>query len=170
MSKVWGIGLGRTGTKSLCAALKTLGFRKIVHNPLTLEELDDCDAAAEALCAQNFKYLDVKFPNSKFVFTVRNEQEWLESCARAMERYPAERLLNTPYYGPMIRNRMVRFGCMEYDEAALRRTYHTHHLNVLDYFRGRENLLIFDVLKGEWGDLCDFLGQDVPATPFPNVD
>lgn len=170
MSKVWGIGLGRTGTKSLCEALRTLGYEKVIHNPLTLEELDECDAAAEALCAQNFKYLDVRFPGSKFVFTVRNEEDWLRSCARAMERYPAERLHDTPYYGPMIRNRMTRFGCMEYDEWALRHTFHTHHLNVLDYFRGRDNLLFMDILKGDWDDLCQFLEVDAPSTAFPNVD
>jgi hypothetical protein len=170
MSKVWGIGLGRTGTKSLCEAWRVLGYEKVIHNPLTLEELDTCDAAAEALCAQNFKYLDVRFPDSKFVLTFRNEEDWLESCARAMERYPAERLRNTPYNGPMIRNRMVRFGCIEYDEPALRRTYHHHHLDVLEYFNGRRNLLRFDVMKGEWADLCRFLGKDVPATAFPNVD
>lgn len=170
MTRVWGIGLGRTGTKSLCKALTLLGYERVIHNPLTLEELDDCDAAAEALCAQNFKYLDYKFPGSKFVFTVRKEQDWLESCARAMEKYPFERLKDTPYYGPMIRNRMVRFGCIEYDEMALRRTYHLHHLNVFDYFSTRDNLLVFDVFQQGWPELCGFLGKPEPSEPFPNVD
>lgn len=174
MSKVWGIGLGRTGTKSLCEALRILGYRKVIHNPLTLEELDDCDAAAEALCAQNFKYLDYKFPNSRFVLTTRNEQDWLESCDRAMKKYPWQRLLNTPYYGPMIRNRMVRFGCVEYDEDALRRTFYMHHLNVFDYFSDKDNLLVLDLFhtprEDPWKKLCDFLDKDVPETPFPNVD
>ena len=66
--KMWGIGLGRTGTKSLCESLRLLGY-EILHNPPGLKEISssNIDGAAEGTVAFHFKYLDLRFPDSKFI-------------------------------------------------------------------------------------------------------
>ena len=58
-SKIWGIGLGRTGTKSLCKALNILQYN-VVHNPPDLDSISSpyIDGSAEGTTAFHFKYLD----------------------------------------------------------------------------------------------------------------
>ena len=47
--KVWAIGLGRTGTYSICEALRILGYSRIVHNPV-FEQRSQIDAASDNGC------------------------------------------------------------------------------------------------------------------------
>ncbi len=65
-NKVFGIGLSKTGTKSLVKALKILGY-KSVHYPRNLNVLKNYDAAADISVAHAFKELDKKYPKSKFI-------------------------------------------------------------------------------------------------------
>tara|TARA_R110002020_G_scaffold19117_3_gene66472 strand:+ start:1556 stop:2092 length:537 start_codon:yes stop_codon:yes gene_type:complete len=171
-TKVWGIGLGRTGTKSLCAALKDLGYN-VAHCPATLKEISapGLDGAAEGTVAFHFQYLDVRFPDSKFIATTRELRPWLQSCKRAIEElYPLERLPEeNEFYDYMIRNRVNRYGCLNYNKEALMEKYYSHHYNILKYFKGRgDKMLFLDITKGGgWKPLCDFLNKPIPPTPFP---
>jgi hypothetical protein len=74
----WGIGLGRTGTNSLCEALRILGYRFVGHNPRFLE-LPSLEGGADSRVTLHYKYLDYKFPGSKFVLTLRKLSDWLPS-------------------------------------------------------------------------------------------
>lgn len=55
--KAWGIGLGRTGTTSLCDAFRMLGYKRVVHNP-TFNDLLSANAAADNGCILYYKFLD----------------------------------------------------------------------------------------------------------------
>ena len=44
--RCWGIGLGRTGTNSLCEALRILGYTSVGHNP-RFEELPSLEGGAD---------------------------------------------------------------------------------------------------------------------------
>ncbi|TYR78274.1 hypothetical protein FZC66_20125 [Priestia megaterium] len=89
--KVFGIGLSKTGTKSLSKALKILGY-KTVHFPLirtnveeaeyNLDILENYDAIADIPTAGLFPHLDIRYPKSKFILTIRNKEDWLNSCER----------------------------------------------------------------------------------------
>ena len=87
-AKVFGIGLSRTGTSSLHAAFKRLGYRSVHYPPLEglFNFTDACDAAADTTVAVNFKELDKRYPGSKFVFTVRDIEKWLASTRVFFER------------------------------------------------------------------------------------
>ena len=74
----WGIGLGRTGTNSLCEALRLLGYERVEHNP-PFERLASLDGGADNGVLLFYKYLDYKFPNSKFVLMLRPLEDWLHS-------------------------------------------------------------------------------------------
>ena len=98
--KVFGIGLSRTGTTSLTAALEVLGFRA-VHFPedsvtqaeirafvesgastIDLTVLRDHDAISDAPACCIYQGLDRSYPNSRFILTTRDKESWLSSIER----------------------------------------------------------------------------------------
>ena len=173
--KVWGIGLGRTGTKSLQQALLQLGLNT-VHNPAFYTELlaQDIDGGIEGAVLREFKSLDLRFPDSKFILTSRPLRFWLSSCKKAIEElYPEDRIApHSEFYEPMIRNRAARYGSVSYDEDTLIQKYYQHHADAVSHFKGRMNqLLIIDVTSASdsWSPLCAFLKKPAPDSPFPCI-
>jgi hypothetical protein len=67
--------------------LTTLGYRSVVHHP-SFEDLKTLDGGADNGVLLFYKYLDYKFPKSKFVLTIRELDEWLESMEFALGKYP----------------------------------------------------------------------------------
>jgi hypothetical protein len=53
----WGIGLGRTGTVSFCAALRLLGYTRVGHNP-EFHRLRELDGGADNGVLIFYKYLE----------------------------------------------------------------------------------------------------------------
>jgi hypothetical protein len=163
--KCWGIGLGRTGTTSFCQALELLGYQRVKHNP-TFAELKDLDGGADCEVAMYYKYLDYKFPGSKFVLTVRDLDSWLASMEYAFgTKYP----LGSRQDDDAIKRRMTLFESVAFDRDRFVAARHRHHADVRRYFRDRPgDLLELEILGGDgWGALCPFLGLPIPAVPFP---
>ena len=80
--RCWGIGLSRTGTTSFCEALRLLGYKNVVHNP-EYAELKDLNGGSDLGVIVFYKYLDYKFPGSKFVLTLRDDLEsWLRQYSQ----------------------------------------------------------------------------------------
>ncbi|MGH8932057.1 MAG: sulfotransferase family protein [Egibacteraceae bacterium] len=184
--KVFGVGLSRTGTHSLTEALHVLGF-DTVHYPLdraTLETLvrgdvrfpllGYYDGITDITCSPYYEELDLEWPGSKFVLTVRDEDSWLRSCR---DHWAG---LSTFRYGENEEHRIyveirqfletavyARHG---FDENRFRRAYRHHVQNVTSYFVGRErDLLVLDVAAGDgYERLAPFLGVPVPKQPFPH--
>ena len=83
--RIFGIGLSKTGTTSLAKALATLGFAAIHWtNPLTGELISEDDLALfdafnDTPCCMNFERYYYSFPNSKFIYTVRQQNDWEKS-------------------------------------------------------------------------------------------
>lgn len=99
-TKVFGIGLGRTGTKSLTAALHHLGIH-IAHYPddaTTYQELaagnyqfsllKSLDGITNVTVSLLYPHLDQLFPGSKFILTVREKEDWLMSLEQHWKAYP----------------------------------------------------------------------------------
>lgn len=164
--RCWGIGLSRTGTQSLCEALRILGYRQVVHNP-HFELLPKMDGGADLGVVVFYKYLDFKFPGSRFVLTVRPLEEWLSSVEYILGRYPA-----TNHDDVAIMRRMTLYETVTYDRERLVSAYHRHREDVHRYFRDRpQDLLELDVVAGAgWEKLCRFLGVPVPQQPFPKLN
>jgi len=164
--KVWGIGFGRTGTSSLIQAFKRLGFRRVKQNP-RFEELKDLDAAADNGCAVFYKYLDHKFPGSKFVLTVRDLDAWLEAIEFIINAYPISRNSDVG-----IQRRMLLFETVRFERDKMVKAYMRHHADVRRYFMNRPaDLLEMDITKGDgWRKLCPFLGVPILNEPFPHLN
>lgn len=164
--KAWGIGLGRTGTTSFCDSLRVLGYQNVVHNPI-FEQLAHLDGAADNGCTIFYKYLDYKFPDSKFVLLTRDLKPWLDSAEYIHGHQPVDRSEDL-----VIMRRMLLYGTVVYDREKFIETYHRHHEDVKKYFHNRpDNLLEMDITAGDgWEKLCPFLGLPVPYQPFRDTN
>ena len=169
--KVFCIGFHKTGTKSLRQALGTLGYRVTGPNGAQDPAIAD-HAVAMALSLATghdgfsdnpwpllYKELDATFPGSRFILTLRNERRWIESALR--------------YFGteetPM-REWIYGVGTPLGNETAYLARYRRHNKAVLEYFQGRDDLLVMDLERGDgWSELCAFLDVPVPDQPFPHI-
>jgi hypothetical protein len=165
-SRCWGIGLGRTGTTTLCQAYSILGYRNVLHNP-SFEELRSADAGADNGVAIFYKYLDYIYPGSKFVLSVRDLESWLESMQYIISVSPVNSLGD---HIPIMR-RMLIYETIRFDRIKFADAYARHYDNVQHYFRDRpEDLLEINIVAGEgWEKLCPFLEVSIPPVPFPHA-
>ena len=167
-NKVFGVGLSKTGTSSLAKALSVVGV-PCLHS-WDLAQLDKHPAASDVSIALRFRELDVLYPGSKFILTVRDRGAWLDSCRRHWSRHPAP----LPDQAPGARFeymwcRVKLYGRLDFDPENHWRCYTRHVEAVRDYFAGRpEDLLEMNIVAGEgWEKLCPFLGISVPGVRFP---
>jgi hypothetical protein len=182
--KIFCIGLNKTGTRSLSDALEVLGYRSLhwggsdaptalrrgpeirraVERALAegrplLENIEDADAYSDILAlSANFDLLDQQYPGSKFILTVRDLDEWLDSRRRHVETN-IERQARGEYAGT--------FVVVDYPAWTTERTEHEGRVRA--YFADRpDDLLVLDISAGDgWEALCPFLGVPVPEVPFP---
>jgi hypothetical protein len=160
----WGIGLGRTGTVSFCAALRLLGYTRIGHNP-EFHRLRELEGGADNGVVVFYKYLDFKFPGSKFVLTTRDLESWLISCQYVSGVYPIKGMDDDV---PIMR-RMTIYETVTFDRDKYIAAYERHYADVRRYFAHRDDLLEMNIVAGEgWEELCPFLGVEAPNVPFPN--
>ncbi|MHA6289645.1 sulfotransferase family protein [Maricaulis sp. CAU 1757] len=184
--KIFGLGLSRTGTRSLTSALQILGF-DCSHYPIdedTYIELSNAqydltllryhDGLTDITTAPFFHQFDKHYPGSKFILTVRDKEEWLASCSRHWYNRPAFKDCNDPDEEVHIRMRQFLrsavYGCYNYDRERFSWVYDEHVRRVMEHFKDRpDDLLIIDVCSGEgFEKLAPFLERPVPSEPFPH--
>ena len=167
-SKIFGIGLSRTGTTSLTYALKELGFTSI-HSPKFLEpfnifyifyKLRNFKSATDIVVAVNFKLLDKMYPKSKFILTIRNIETWLESCKKFISTLSKKRKAGLA--------QKIMYGCSDYNREKFRDAYYKHHKDIEEYLKNRpDDLLIMNIEREGYEKLCPFLGREVLDKKFP---
>jgi hypothetical protein len=171
--KIFCIGFHKTGTTSLASALETLGYRVTgpngVYDPniaknvyaMAYDLVDKYDAFQDNPWPIIYKELDAKYPNSKFILTLRSPESWIKS--------------QTGYFGrdetPM-RKWIYGVGCPKGNEDIYMKRFENHNKEVIDYFKNRpEDLLLLNLSKGDgWKELCSFLKADIPNIPFPHAN
>lgn len=171
-SKIFNIGLPKTGTTSLHTALKVLGFRSL-HNPLDLRWLtyyrgvyryprDDWDALTN-FGEHFYPQLDRHYTAAQFILTIRDKDDWLASAEKWFSRAPENPMIDYP-------GRLETFGCMTFERDRFAYVYELHRSNVEAYFSARpEDLLVLDCSDtGAWEKLCRFLDRPVPEQPYPH--
>jgi hypothetical protein len=185
--KILGIGLSKTGTKSLIGALAQCGLRTahyIEHirimrglgtwfsGDFDKDSLADCDAAADLPIATFFAQLDRRYPGSKFILTVREIESWLTSVRQHWQRAPLKqkriqlgKKISVDQYRRLLR--LTTYGMDDFCADRFRWIYQTHLKNVQSHFENRpHDLLILDVCGGEaWDRLGPFLGSMVNSPP-----
>jgi len=185
--KIFGIGFFKTGTTSLAAALETIGY-SVVDGESTLRPgygdegrtlieyiengnfrfpiIERHDAFTDAPYFFVWRQLDKEFPNSKFVLTVRDDDEWISSVLRFYSNRPVQ-LLRDYFLNPC-GDPTRSVDCR--DEWLSR--YRRHNREVMEYFKARpDDLLVMDLSKGDsWATLGKFLNQEVPDGKFPHAN
>jgi tetratricopeptide (TPR) repeat protein len=181
--KVFGIGLSRTGTTSLAAALSSLGLSTLHwQNPLTCELISDADlnlfdAFTDTPVCMAFEKYYYMFPTSKFIYTTRPVDSWLRSVARHWKRALSISEF-CEFQRAVTRPDSFRYGSgwceihqtLYLNHADLRGACQAYDQRVRRFFRDKpkERFLVFDVFAGHgWPELCSFLGAPLPAAPFP---
>lgn len=170
INKLFGIGFQKTATTSLGEALSILGYKvtgpfgwmdaDIQRTALSraLSTAEKFDAFQDFPWAILYKELDMHFPNSKFILTVRNEEEWYES----MLRHFGTR--STP-----MREWVYGKAYPRWNKKTYIKRYNDHNDEVKDYFKSRPNdLLVVDITAGDgWKPICSFLDCKEPDVMFP---
>ena len=169
--KVLGIGFHKTGTSTFKSAVSLLGYsfaprfevsgqiEDTVLVSRALEIAATVDAVQDNPWPLLFRELDDAFPGSKFVLTIRDTDEWWVSLVHHFGGRSTE-----------MRNWIYGEGDPTGHEALYKERYEAHNAAVIEYFGDRpEDLFVFAITDGEgWTELCQFLGEAVPDTPFPH--
>jgi hypothetical protein len=162
-AKVFGIGLSRTGTTSLTRALELLGYRA-KHYPTAESHFDEYDALTDTPVTVRWRELDERYPDARFILTVRAMEPWLASC-RAYFAAP-------PPPGDELRTRLrtACYGTVVFEEDRFRAAMERHSAEVTAHFASRPGrLLTVDLCAGAgWDALCAFLDKARPEAPFPH--
>lgn len=171
--KVFGIGFHKTGTTTLDIALKELGYnvlgsRTDLANTLSkgkLEEIfqvtDQYDALQDNPWPLLYKQLDLRYPDSKFILTYRDEQSWINSI---VNHFGTD---NT-----MMRKLIYGIGHPKGNESTYLEKYQRHNREVQEYFKNRPNDLLILNWKEDsnWEKICKFLNLPIPTKNFPHAN
>lgn len=180
IDKVFGIGLNKTGTTTLGAALRTLGFERHVghRRGLLVEVREGSYDRLFRVTDSNDCFEDWPFPlvyremlerygrRARFVLTMRADPfVWIDSLKRHSLRT-----------GPDNHSRLLAYGYayphgVETEHIDF---YDRHNAEALAFFReaGAEDQLLrvcWETGDG-WPELCRFLGRPIPDAPFPHAN
>jgi len=175
--KIFCVGRNKTGTTSLAAALRALGFsvglqargemlmrdwaRRDFARILQLCRTADAFQDVPFSCGDTFRSLDAHFPRSKFILSVRaSPQQWYQSLTRFHTKIVGKGRLPTAgdlkrfefrYPGYLWEAAQAVYGANEeslYDEELYISHYMDHNRTIVEYFKSRPgDLLVLDVAE-----------------------
>lgn len=165
MNKIFGIGLAKTATTSLARAMSILGF-KSKHYSFNIEnDLKKYQFINDVPIQSRYKEYDKRFPNSKFILTIRDELSWLVSIQKQFLKY--KRPKNSFFYN----NWVEQFGFFGTSNEMFLKKYREHKIEAEEYFKGRNDFLIMNIFSGDsWEKLCSFLNIKIPNIDFPYLN
>ena len=181
-AKVFGIGLPKTGTTSLGYCFRRLGFKhrtfdmdlalKVKRNQVNeaLREAERFEAFEDWPWFAIYRELDQRFPNSKFILTLRKDTATYVASLKG--HHDREGIRNEDFVKPHWWDGVfgVEPANWDYEKSALR--YERHNREVLEYFGDRvgKDLLVVSWEKGDgWAELSRFLSKRAPDEPFPHL-
>ena len=190
---VFGVGLSRTGTTSLAAALEILGF-KTCHGgtcwdpgqemwQYALYQDDEivrqfqCSGYDAWVCwpAHAYERFHHYYPEALWIHTTRPTDEWVEAYLLyivnevGISEKASIRLMSRKRLAGLIQDFKI-FGYRYQSRPTLRTGYDkfNHKLQQFFLYKGAK-LLTYDVIGGDgWGPLCRFLDVERPNVPFPH--
>ena len=187
VGKIFGIGFHKTGTTSLTLALQQLGY-KAIHGDgygtwshadegrtlLKFIERGDYrlptfklfDAFLDNPYFSIWPHLYRLYPEAKFILTVREERDWIESCTK----YFADRRVR-----PMQQWKFGDSANPSKSESARQKwiqLYRQHNSSIMQHFDGLDHqFLVMDIAQGDgWDKLWKFLEARIPHKHFPRAN
>jgi hypothetical protein len=189
--RLFGAGVGRTGTYSLKLALNQLGFGATHHMEEVLLNMPvqlplwqaavagspdwkaiytGYSAAVDWPTAGFWRELHAAYPSAKVILTHRSTDSWVDSFSSTILQLISRPLEDAPEpmrpWLAMATAVISRTGFPPgLDKAALARAFETH-IEAVRRTIPASALLVYQVKDG-WEPLCRFLGVQIPDTPFP---
>lgn len=162
-SKIFCIGLSRTGTTSFSDFMARCGYN-ILHYPNETQLFGGFgDGASDIPVVLHYKKLDKMFPKSKFIYTIR------DNWADAVEPYFLRKKGRVNQASAQLEIRRQVYGSVDWDRELYTNAYTKHDEDVRNYFSDRpDDLLILDIIGGDpVSKVTDFLGIETKLTEFP---
>ncbi|HLY07173.1 MAG TPA: sulfotransferase [Rhizomicrobium sp.] len=172
--KVFGIGFHKTGTKSLAAALRELGYSVTGPNgiyrtdiaqiawPMCVGLIRQFDAFQDNPWPILYRELYAHCADGKFILTIRPTEKWLTSIREYFGQNTTP--MRTWIYG---------HGHPAGNEQRYVERYERHNREVVEFFVDKPGkLLVIDFSAGHgWKELCEFLNESrIPDVPFPHMN
>lgn len=171
--KIFGIGLNKTGTKTLGSAFGHFGFKNKSFDAVLLENFkannllpiikvaQDFDSFEDWPWPLVFKEMEQFFPDAKFILTMRKTPDiWFNSlCKHSIITGPTK--AREIVYGHLMPENLKTHH-IEY--------YLRHNDLVTDYFKNKmHKLLVVCWENGNgWNELSSFLELPIPDVSFPH--
>ncbi|XQW84044.1 sulfotransferase [Thalassotalea piscium] len=174
--KIFIIGLPRTGTTSVCAALLKLGF-SVAHTAYTQQTFECAQVIADTPIFNDFILLDKKYPNARFIYLARELNLWLPSIAQLLQRMTKNLLRDDGGFNPIIKRCYLEtFYPFTEDniqsQAFLTQCYLTHQQKVTHYFKATpERLLSINISQDDaFEQLLSFLNIPAASGKFEKMN
>lgn len=196
MEKVFNIGFSKTGTTSFEYAMEILDYNvyhgnyKLKHNAYLMalwingdyDEIkkmtDYWDAFADAPWGGTYLYekLIEWYPDAKFIYTVRDAEEWYQSIYRMLTKFDPNPNTALDTFHKMGRyefsyfmKHRFRIENLVNSRDILIDTFKNHKIDTIKFFELKNKpLLIFNPIGNDgWNELCSFLDKPVPDVEYP---
>jgi hypothetical protein len=185
--KIFCVGFYKTGTTTLFAALRVLGYRTVNGDkPGSYPGADDGETLIRQIDAGDYRlptfelfdaftdnpYFHIwrqiyeLYPDAKYVLSVRDENRWIESCVR-FYRNRRVRPMRVWMLGSHANPALDEVSRQAWVDA-----YSAHNAAVRAHFasRGHQFLELDPTREAGWERLCTFLGVPVPTEPWPHAN
>lgn len=179
---IFNIEFNRSGTTSLTKALNILGIKSLhystdnsgwfegnknelgyiisqnyAQNRKLLDGLDeDVRGFSDFMGRLFYKTLYEQYPQSKFILTIRSFDSWLNSLLTMKRKH----------------NQFPTAEAEEYERIELTNRYWKYKKEISEFFKDKPDCYLeMNIVEGDgWEVLCNFLGKEIPKTPFPYLN
>ena len=179
--KIFCVGFNKTGTTTIKRCFKILQLGQIAPTrgkdlrPINLQIFNyhnyepALQLAEQYTCFEDrpwniwkmYQLLDKRFPNSRFILTIRNSENWWKSVERWIS-------VTKPWMACRYREHLGSKNLLKENMIA---AYEQYNQEVLSYFQGKNKLLVINLEEGlGWEPICKFFEQTIPDVPFPHAN
>jgi len=177
-TKVFGLGLNKTGTSTLGACYKEFGYSQCGYSFEILQEYiqNGFSNKIQRIIAENDAFQDIPwcimwkdlirhYPDAYFILTTRPDALiWFDSQVNHYKRTPAAFEANKMVYG---------HSDPEAHKEIYLSSYINHNTEIKTFFDSHEHykLATFCWEFGDsWDEICSFLKVEVPEKSFPHAN
>lgn len=151
MTKIFIIGLPRTGTTSVCSALLNLGY-KVAHTAYSKHTFELAEVIADTPAFCDYRQLDSLFPQSRFIYLHRPLALWLPSIKILLQKIYRKGQKNPQAFHPvMLRCYRECFGEPGHEQQRcdefLQQCFVQHQQAIHAHFKGRTDWLSLDLAQ-----------------------
>jgi len=165
-TKVFVIGLPRTGTTSMCSTLLSLNY-KVAHTAYTQATFEQANAIADTPIFNDYKELYEHYPDSQFIYLTRDAEKWIPSIKQLLLRMYNNVVRDDGGFNPIIKRCYTTIFSpftvenINNDDFLLS-CYNKHLTATTDFFKQQNFPVLFiDISKkDDYQRLLSFLNKD----------